>query len=136
MEYVKFILFTTVMIYAGIIDYKTHLVPKHVYLLLLIIGAINVDVSSLVGMIIAFIPLFIVGLASGGLGGGDIKVAALCGFILKGIYSLIGIGLGLTFGLVLTICYRRIKKKSFKAGVALVPYFAMGTILTYFTIII
>lgn len=77
MEYVKFILFTTVMIYAGIIDYKTHLVPKHVYLLLLIIGAINVDVSSLVGMAAAFIPLFIVGLASGGLGGGDIKVAAL-----------------------------------------------------------
>lgn len=129
-EVVKLSLFVAVMIYASVVDYKKQIVYNRTYIMLFLIGIINVDMSSFVGMAIVFIPLFVSGLIFGGIGGGDIKIAAMCGFVLKTEAALVGIGVGLLLGAIIPILYRMVKKRhELNSAVPLVPFLTAGTII-------
>lgn len=119
---IKYTLFLLVLFVAAIIDANKKIVPNTVQCLLLALGLINCSLENFLCGAFIFFTFFIPTLIKGGLGGGDIKLAALCGFVV-GIPAIPA----LVLGLLITIFYMLIRKKLQKKGeVALVPFIFSG----------
>lgn len=131
MEAVKLIAFSAIMLYASVVDYKRQIVQKRTYLLLFLTGMINPTALSVASMILIFIPMFLTVMFVGGMGGGDIKIMAMCGFVL-GLNALFGIAVGLILGIIVpTVCRFFTRQHShIKKPIPLVPFLAVGTIAT------
>lgn len=111
------------MIYASICDYKTKEIPHKCWIILLCVGLIDVSLSSVQGMLLCLIPILLVAFI--GTGGGDVKYATACGFVMGGISSL----LALMVGCIVAIITEAIKGN--KGQFAFAPYISIG-----FTIIL
>lgn len=122
----KLILFLLVIIYASIIDTKYKQVYTITYILLFITGLINLSLLSLLGFILTVLPIFLVAL-SGGIGGGDVKFSAFCGFCLGGIDGVIGMIIGVSVSLIFMGIKRKIinEQKPYKPF-ALIPFLSIG----------
>ena len=125
----KFILFLFVLLYASIYDLKHLTVPTHVHICLFLVGLINVNLYSLIGWCIAFIPLFLATLFMGGIGGGDIKLAGMCGWVMQGLGGLLGTIIGFILAILIMPIIRKLKKQSKQTPFALVPYISIGCLL-------
>lgn len=125
---VKLLIFSLILIYASYVDIKKQIVPSHIHILLLIVGLFNASLLSIFGAFIAFLPLFLVAIKTNGIGGGDVKLAGMCGFVLQGINGLIGIMLGVLTALVVVPSIRLIRKKDINEKFPLVPYLSFGCI--------
>ncbi len=125
----KLILFTSVLIYASVIDVKTRIVPTNVLVLLLIIGLLNVSLLSLVGLFIVFIPFFIISLFTN-IGGGDVKLMAMCGFILQGTNGIMALLIGLLIAAIFVPIINKLNHKPINSFFPLVPYLSAGCVIT------
>ncbi len=104
-------------------DLKYQKVFTHIHIALLLVGMFNVNVLSVIGYITAFLPFLIVAL-KGGIGGGDVKFAGMCGFVMQGINGLAGLILGLLIALLIVPIIQKIKHK--KEPFPLIPYLSIG----------
>ena len=65
-------------------------------------------------------------------GGADIKVSAAWVVVLGWSRGLIGLALGLLTGVLFTLIYNKIKKRSSSEGFALVPFISFGMMVAFF----
>ena len=137
---VKYIFLTAVLVVVTFIDLEFYLIPDRIVLFALIGGLpLNLIVrdltivSALSGILSASGLLLILAIVSrGGMGGGDIKLAAVIGFYLgwpSGLFSvLLACLLAGFLGMILLMT--RLKKR--KDAIPFGPFIVVGTLITVF----
>lgn len=131
-------LFFYTLIALSFIDTAIFEVPHRGVLFIFVLGLINLLLnpeihlsSRLLGFFAASVPLLLLALLSGGgMGGGDIKLVAACGFFLGPVAILLGVFLGTLFAACHGIIYLLKKDKTSKDQLAFVPYLSLGMILS------
>jgi leader peptidase (prepilin peptidase)/N-methyltransferase len=126
---IKGFIFTLFLILISYCDAKKQTIPNILLLPIAAIGFIHCDISSLIGIFAVSIPMLMTALTKkDGLGGGDIKMMAACGFVLGGIgitaAAIIGLGL-----FVFTHISELIKNS--KKRYALAPYLSIGCYIAF-----
>ncbi len=137
MYIIKTIIFLLLVMYGGISDIKKREVNGFIPLCILITGLINTTINEiplmLLAMILVSIPSFIIAMNDPSCyGGADIKFMGACAFVLgieRGVLAMI---LGLSIGIITTLVKRKIKKQISKEGFPVVPYLAIGCLVSYF----
>ena len=121
-------LFVLVLLYASYYDYKHRIIPDKVHIIILVLSLININiVDSILGLILIPLPVLIICLTKGGIGGGDIKFIGAVSFFLGFEVGLYGTVLGLLTGIVVSVIYGLIsssKVSTFPLG----PYLSFGYI--------
>lgn len=112
-----------VLLFASVYDIKTHTVPNYVHILILLAGLLRFQFfPALLGFLLVPLPLYIAFRCNeNGMGAGDIKLMAACGFVLgvrSGISALI---CGLAMSAVWNLLFNKAKKPF-----ALIPHLAFG----------
>ncbi len=126
------IAFVSILIVITFIDLDTMIINDRFQIMILIIGIIDAillkkDILNIVGgALIISIPLLILAMTTGGIGGGDIKLMFVSGIYL-GFYNIIaafvfGVVVGGIYGIVVLIK----KSKSRKDAIPFGPFLAIG----------
>lgn len=145
--------FISVLIITGVIDLKHQIIPNKVVLPAILVGILLLVPTAfygwcsiplvqagtlpkllqpLVGLIIGGGFLLAVALIKeGGMGGGDIKLAAFMGIWL-GWYVLLALFLGFLIGALIGLVLILLKKKGRKEPISFGPFLALGSIITLF----
>ncbi|MGI6330284.1 MAG: prepilin peptidase [Zhaonellaceae bacterium] len=135
-----YLLLTSLLIIISFIDFKSFLVPNKLIISGLVLGfgthliSPTIDWQNIIlGFLVGGGVLYVLAILSkGGIGGGDIKLAAMIGFylgwqkILQGLF--LGALIGSIFGLVMIIT----KKATRNEPIPFAPFLSLGVILTLF----
>lgn len=134
------------LLVAAVIDWRTMEIPDSMWITVLIGGIIvyideliaeGFDLHCLIDRIIGFfaasgVLLLLAVVTKGGMGGGDIKLMAACGFLLGWKSVLLALVLGGVVG-TLYIVFSAIKNKGkIKRKVPFAPHLAVGVIICMF----
>lgn len=117
------------LIYAAIYDYKHRIVPKYIYYIIGFLGLFSISLQSFMWAAIIFILCLTVAVITNALGGGDVKLLALCAFIMQ-----VEILPALLIGLLIYVCFSTVYCKAKKLPVMkgtklpLVPFITIGCI--------
>lgn len=132
---VRLAFFFTVLLLAAILDIRKREIPDWIPLLLMGVSLIPPESVQLAGLLVA-LPLLIVGVTAGGIGGGDIKLVGACGLVLGFGRTLMGLITGLLLLLIFHAagqCVKRIRKENRGAGkeqaYPLVPFLLFGMLI-------
>ena len=122
---VRLISFFIVLVLAAVSDIRKREIPDGIPLLVTIVSLIPLESVQLSGLLVA-LPLLMIGVTAGGIGGGDIKLTGACGLVL---------GFGRTLiGLITGQCVKRIKKENRERGkeqaYPLVPFLLLGMLIS------
>lgn len=135
---VRLISFFTVLALAAASDIRKREIPDWIPLLLTIVSLLPPESVQLTGLLVA-LPLLIIGVTAGGIGGGDIKLTGACGLVLGFEKTLIGLIAGLLLLLAFHAarqCVKRIKKENRERGkeqaYPLVPFLLPGMVIGVF----
>ena len=125
------------LLYASASDLTDRRVADHLSVSVLALSLISVPtvgiISMLIGGVVSFAIQTGVSVFSGGrYGGADIKISSACVFLLGWSRGLIGLALGLLTGVLFTLIYNKIKKRSSSEGFALVPFISFGMMVAFF----
>ena len=125
------------LLYASVSDLTDRRVADHLSVSVLALSLISVPtvgiISMLIGGAVSFAIQTGVSVFSGGrYGGADIKISSACVFLLGWSRGLIGLALGLLTGVLFTLIYNKIKKRSSSEGFALVPFISFGMMVAFF----
>ena len=141
-DFFKYALLTSLLLVIGLIDFKT----KYVYRSTTITGAI-IGTAFLIfnwitlkgfpsdycfGAIIGFAIIYIIVKLTGGMGEGDIEIAAICGLFLGTKSILLVLFLSFIFGGIIAILILLLKLKGRKDEIAFGPYIVLGALVTIF----
>lgn len=131
MEIIGQMILIAVVVYASIIDIKTHRLTAPTYFSLAVlcgISLIHTPAAALQGIVITALPLVISGLLMPErIGGGDIHFTALCGGILTGYSGLSALFIGLLACLIFVPIIKATQKKPLKtAFIPLIPFLSAG----------
>jgi|LGOV01.1.fsa_nt_gb leader peptidase (prepilin peptidase)/N-methyltransferase len=130
--------FLGMMVFITIYDYQTKTIPQFVHVILLIIGCIDINSSWVIAQALPgllLLPIPIAGVygyqklkePSKNIGIGDIKLIAVCGWVIG-----INMGLiGLCVGLELFLGWCVIKKVNQETAIPFGPFLCMGFTLGY-----
>lgn len=131
-------LFST-LILLSCIDLKIGIVPDRLNFFILILSVFSVFLSEynffyhLIGFFLISVPFFLIALFSGGIGGGDIKLFAVCGLFIGAAHIFLAMFisciLATIFGIILKIL-NKTKLENNKASIPLVPYICIGVIIS------
>lgn len=112
-----------ILLFASVYDINTHTVPDYVHILILSAGLLRFQpLPAFLGLILVPLPFFIAVLRKeNSIGGGDIKLMAVCGFVLGAKLGFTALIFGLLMAVLWNAAYNR-EKKPF----ALVPYLTLG----------
>lgn len=131
----KGVSFGTALFYGAYRDIRTREIPDAVPLILFATGFIGFSpLFSLTGLLITGLPFLTAALRSNnGMGGGDIKLMAACGFVLGAWGGILQTILGLTLALLFMLARAKIKGKKLerKDQIPLAPFLGAGGILSY-----
>ncbi len=125
------------LLYASASDISTRHIPNHVSISILALALISAPrigfTSMLIGGIVTTVIMLAVAICSDGRGAGaDWKIAASCAFLLGWSRGLLGLIIGELIAVIFTLIYRKTKCKNCKASFALLPFLAIGMMLTFF----
>ncbi|HSH51652.1 MAG TPA: prepilin peptidase [Bacteroidales bacterium] len=130
MVVLKNLLFISILIYAGIYDYKKRIIPDKVHVIIMISALLSQFsiIQSILGLLILPIP-FIIPIFSNedSIGGGDIKLVGAIGFFLgltKGTLAMI---IGLSLSTIVSLLFKKHRNQL----VPLAPYLATGSIIAF-----
>lgn len=133
---VRLIPFFIVLVLAAVSDIRKREIPDWIPLLLTIVSLIPPESVQLSGLLVA-LPLLMIGVTAGGIGGGDIKLTGVCGLVLGFGRTLIGLITGLLLLLFFHAarqCVKRIKKENRERGkeqaYPLVPFLLLGMLIS------
>lgn len=132
--------FISALIVASFIDIDTKLIPNKVALCLAVIGALSCafDASMqfydyILGVLAAGAPLLIIALATrGGMGGGDVKFAAVSGLTLGWRLSLTALLFAFVIGAVFGLIYMFATGKGRKSQIPFAPFLSVGMLIALF----
>jgi leader peptidase (prepilin peptidase)/N-methyltransferase len=104
--------------------------------MILIASFIGFEKSNINSMILGFIlvplPLLVsVVFKEDSIGGADIKLTAVCSFLLGFERGLIAVILGLALAILNTLALRKLMKKDIRESFPVVPYLAVGSLMAY-----
>lgn len=127
-----------VLTVLSVIDFRTMTIPDGCHILIFLLALLRLILtpapltSALAGFFIMSVPMLILALLTGGFGGGDIKLCAVCGLFLGWQALLLGTVLGcLAAGLYsILLIYR--KKATAKTAIAFGPFLSLGFFLSLF----
>lgn len=129
---VRLISFFIVLVLAAVSDIRKREIPDGIPLLVTIVSLIPLESVQLSGLLVA-LPLLMIGVTAGGIGGGDIKLTGACGLVLGFGRTLIGLITGLLVAACLS-CSKAVRKENQKrksrkregAGISACSFLAVG----------
>lgn len=129
---VKGIFFAQILIAAGYQDALTHLIPNEFCIAIFLDGLILCNpIPSMFGFFTVSLPLLLIALIlKHGVGGGDIKLLAVCGFVLGPAGIVHATVTGSVFFFVY-ILWQRVIRKPVKKMYAMAPFYAVGCCTAY-----
>lgn len=136
----KGLLFSVLLVVAACRDLKTREIPNWIPVLLLCTGFIGIHpLDSCLGLVLTGLPYFLVAILirrGDGIGGGDWKLMAACGFVLGVWGGILQSVISLMLAVVAGCAMALIRKKPIKEiRFPLAPFFCAGGILTYAVLI-
>lgn len=124
----KYILFILVLTFASVVDIKKRIVPGYIHISLFIVGLIDFNIFNIISGILLFLIVFIIAYLIGGIGGGDIKIIGMSGYILS-FYSIYGVIIGLVLAILSVNIYKKIGINKTDKPIPLVPFLTIGYII-------
>ncbi|MCR4895229.1 MAG: prepilin peptidase [Lachnospiraceae bacterium] len=123
------------LIALSVIDFRTYEIPIGFNIFILTLGLVRVAtdytdwLQYLIGFLVVSVPLLILYYATGGrgIGGGDVKLMAVCGLLIGWKLILLSLGLGCIIGSIIHV----IRMKASKADrvLAMGPYLSVGIMI-------
>ena len=131
---VKGIIFCLLLAFSSYEDIKTRECENYVHLMIVIAAFIGTDMSALPNMVLSAllvggIMLMTTIITKSQMGGADIKLSAVCAFLLGTVQGFAGLMLGLIAAIIVNIIKNRKKNTE---GFPLIPYLAVGFMTAYF----
>lgn len=128
---------STALLAVSVIDWRTQEIPDGFQIFLLAVGVLynvyaaltgrGVLVENIIGFFAASVPLFLIGLLSrGGMGGGDVKLMAVCGLLLGWQRVLLAVGLAAVLGTLVMLPIHIMKRKKREEPIPFGPFLAAG----------
>lgn len=126
--------FASALVVAAFIDIDRRIIPDRINLFVIIIGILlcffSPDVEfyeRIIGFFAVSLPFLIALLISkGGMGFGDVKLAAAAGLVIGYKYALFGLLIACVTGAVFGLSYAHIRGKSLKTAIPFCPFLAGG----------
>ena len=135
---VRLISFFIVLVLAAVSDIRKREIPDGIPLLVTIVSLIPLESVQLSGLLVA-LPLLMIGVTAGGIGGGDIKLTGACGLVFGFERPLAGLLMALSLLLLFHVvrqCIRKIRKLNCVAekeqAYPLVPFLLVGMVISVF----
>ena len=129
-------LFTGLLLAAAVIDLRTMTIPPWIPLGIALIAPLAPGwylwpgiLGGLTAGLVLLLPAVI---KPGAFGGGDIKLAAACGFCLGALDSIAGLWLAVTLSLLPILVLRLRKKSSSQTHISFAPFLAAGFVAAAF----
>ena len=138
MTYVQLLVIIISGIYIAYVDYKEHIIPNKVNIMLLIFGILislwdyQNFLSHLMGFVLIGGLMFLLAVITKGFGMGDVKYLFNIGLILglrQGFNALL---IGFMIGGVVSLILLALKKVNKKDMIAFGPYLVLGAVLSFF----
>lgn len=132
------VLFSCLLLAASVWDIRKRIIPDTICLAIAVVGLLTFHPAKLLGMLLG-LPFLIAALAKeGGMGGGDVKYVAACGFVLGFYTGSVGLVIGLLAALMWHIIARIVHKREQGAvetvktpSLPLAPFLSIGFIMAY-----
>lgn len=102
--------FLLLLLVASAEDIRSRTIPNQISLLILATGLIQFDPVRLWGLLLGLPFLISAAICNGGIGGGDIKLAAAAGFVLGFPTGVLGVIIGLSLLLVYHLSHKTSEK--------------------------
>lgn len=131
---IQAIIFTFALIIASIVDIRSRIIPDRINLTILIVSFIPFEPIRFLG-ILSCIPFFIAALTCGGIGGGDIKLMAVCGMVLGLKCGIVAMVIGLVSMIIFYGFYKLIKsiqKGKCQKAFPYAPFLSIGCLSVYY----
>ena len=135
---VRLISFFIVLVLAAVSDIRKREIPDGIPLLVTIVSLIPLESVQLSGLLVA-LPLLMIGVTAGGIGGGDIKLTGACGLVFGFERTLAGLLMALSLLLLFHVvrqCIRKIRKLNCVAekeqAYPLAPFLLVGMVISVF----
>ncbi len=123
----------SVLLVITLIDIRYKIIPNSILIFLMIIGIVYVVlvdqkfISSIIGFFaVSLILLIIAVISNGQMGGGDIKLMAVCGFIIGWQKILVALLIGSVFGSIIGVILIILKINKKKQQIPFGPYLSAG----------
>lgn len=128
-EKIRLVSFFFLLLGAAVVDLRTRIIPDQIWIGIVFISFLPLELVRIPGFLIG-IPLLVVGVTAGGIGGADIKIATACGLVL-GLEKVIW---GMCFSFILLLVFHLGKnvveqimgKKGEEQAYPLVPFLFLG----------
>ena len=135
-ESLLYCLLASALVALSVIDFRTYEIPVGINLFILTIGLIRVvtDLSGWLSYLIGFfsVSVFLMILyyatKGRGIGGGDVKLMAVCGLVLGWKLIVLALFIGCVLGAVIHVVRMRVSGESHV--LAMGPYLSMGVFLS------
>lgn len=131
---VQAVFFIVFLFWASAVDIRTRILPDRLHVLIALTALLDFKLGNLSG-IFAALPLFLAAITCGGMGGGDVKLMAVCGLVLGFSYGVLAQIIGLSLLLIYYAIYylvQRSRKRAIQTSFPLAPFLAVGCIISYF----
>ena len=128
------VLFISLLSAASISDLRKRVIPDPICIAIALTGLLCFTLVKLLGILVA-LPFLLIGLCCGGIGGGDIKLAAAVGVVLGFKGAMAGTVLGLSAMLLfhaLSKIFRKPLEVKEEAAYPLAPFLSLGFLVIYF----
>ncbi|MBR1932038.1 MAG: prepilin peptidase [Lachnospiraceae bacterium] len=134
-ETLLYCLLFSALIVISVIDFRTYIIPDGIVLFILALGLIRVItdytdwLSYGIGLLSVSVPLELIRLITKGrgMGGGDVKLMAVCGLLLGWKLTVLAFALGCIIGSIVHLIRMRVTKADHM--LALGPYLALGLMI-------
>ena len=137
-----YVLSAAVLLILSLIDLDIHEAPHGLLFVLLLLGVMSFVFSffpfsltgtfwweHLVGAFAIALPLFIVMMVTGGIGGGDVKLLFVLGLLLGYKLIIVAFLFGIVLAAIVAIIMHFAFGKGGKYPIPLVPFLAIGTVI-------
>jgi leader peptidase (prepilin peptidase)/N-methyltransferase len=118
--------FLLLLLVASAEDIRSRTIPNQISLLILATGLIQFDPVRLWGLLLGLPFLISAAICNGGIGGGDIKLAAAAGFVLGFPTGVLGVIIGLSLLLVYHLSHKTSEK-----SYPLAPFLSAGFVAAF-----
>lgn len=130
----------SILIIISLIDYEIKIIPNILILFILFIGILSIFFSPqlfwyerIIGFFAASLPFLLASIISrGGMGGGDIKLMAVCGLILGWKLILISLFIGCILGTIYGFIARKKNGSFLKASIPFGPFLSTAMVISIF----
>lgn len=126
---------------AALVDIRKREIPDAIPICLVLIGFIKLLLSGLslitmanaaIGALVSGLPLLFAAVKSGGIGGGDVKLATSGGLFLGLIGSCSALLFSLLLFLLFSLLYICVKGLNWKTSLPFAPFYAIASMTVYF----